>query len=100
MEALTDESKGRLREEPYFELLLEYNDLVEELRKRLNILSTSFFLLAETSDKKDPRVLRYLGKINQEMEKIRQLILPFPKNVTAVDNEERNNLDLIRIADK
>lgn len=62
------------------ELLVEYDSMIEELRKRLNVLSTSLFLLDETSKPNDPKLQRYLKNINREMEKIRQIISNYPKN--------------------
>lgn len=61
-------------------LLLEYDVLIEELRTRLNVLSTSLFLLHESSNDDDPKMKRYLDNINREMEKIRQLISKYPKS--------------------
>ena len=61
-------------------MLIEYDAMIEELRTRLNILSTSLFLLHESSNPEDPKLDRYLKKINREMEKIRQLISNYPKN--------------------
>jgi signal transduction histidine kinase len=61
-------------------LLLEYDVLIEELRTRLNVLSTSLFLLHESSTDHDPKMKRYLDNINREMEKIRQLISKYPKS--------------------
>ena len=61
-------------------LLVEYDSMIEELRKRLNVLSTSLFLLDESSKPNDPKLQRYLKNINREMEKIRQIISNYPKN--------------------
>ena len=60
-------------------LLIEYDSMIEELRKRLNVLSTSLFLLDESSKPNDPKLERYLKNINREMEKIRQIISNYPK---------------------
>lgn len=62
------------------DLLLEYDSMIEELRKRLNVLSTSLFLLDESSKPNDPKLQRYIKNINREMEKIRQIISTYPKN--------------------
>jgi signal transduction histidine kinase len=62
------------------DLLVEYDEMIEELRKRLNVLSTSIFLLHESSKPEDPKLKRYLTNINREMEKIRQIISNYPKN--------------------
>jgi hypothetical protein len=61
-------------------LLLEYDILIEELRTRLNVLSTSLFLLHESSKDDNPKMKRYLDNISREMEKIRQLISKYPKS--------------------
>ena len=66
------------------ELLIEYDEMIEELRKRLNVLSTSIFLLHESSKPEDPKLKRYLTNINREMEKIRQIISNYPKNPSNV----------------
>lgn len=62
------------------DLLIEYDAMIEELRKRLNVLSTSIFLLHESTKPEDPKLKRYLTNINREMEKIRQIISHYPKN--------------------
>jgi hypothetical protein len=54
--------------------------MIEELRTRLNVLSTSLFLLHESTKLEDPKLIRYLKNVNAEMEKIRQLISNYPKN--------------------
>jgi hypothetical protein len=77
VETQLNEMKLKLQDEP--SLLHEYNDLIEELRTRLNILNTSLFLLYNSFNVEDPKLGRYLKKINKEMEKIRQLILKYPK---------------------
>lgn len=61
-------------------LAQEYNLLIEELRKRLNIIGTSVFLLKDINDEKDPKQSRYLDKINSEMEKIRCLISTYSRH--------------------
>lgn len=81
MSALTDETRTRLREEPSFEMLLEYNQMIEELRSRLNVLSTSLFLLSDFTNNEDPKISRYILKINSEMETIRQIITEYPKAI-------------------
>lgn len=61
--------------------LIEYDSMIEELRTRLNVLSTSLFLLHESSKSEDPKLIRYLKQINNEMEKIRQIISRYPKYI-------------------
>ena len=60
--------------------IIEYDSMIEELRTRLNVLSTSLFLLHESSKSEDPKLIRYLKQINNEMEKIRQIISKYPKS--------------------
>ncbi len=80
MASSANKSESRLGVEQTSDLLVEYDSMIEELRKRLNVLSTSLFLLDETSKPKDPKLQRYLKNINREMEKIRQIISIYPKN--------------------
>ena len=75
-----NKTESRLGTEQTSDLLVEYDSMIEELRKRLNVLSTSLFLLDETSKPNDPKLQRYLKNINREMEKIRQIISSYPKN--------------------
>jgi signal transduction histidine kinase len=62
------------------EIIREYDRMIEELRTRLNVLSTSLFLLHESSNTDDPKAKRYLNSVNQEMERIRNIISQYPKN--------------------
>ncbi len=62
------------------EIIREYNQMIEELRTRLNVLSTSLFLLHESTNTDDPKAKRYLNSVNQEMERIRNIISQYPKN--------------------
>ena len=80
MTSSSDKTETRLGTQHSSDLLFEYDSMIEELRKRLNVLSTSLFLLDETSKPKDPKLNRYLKNINREMEKIRQIISNYPKN--------------------
>ena len=62
--------------------LKDYNSLVEELRVRLNILSTSVFLLKDSfRGYNSPNQIRYFDKINDEMNKIKELISNHPKEI-------------------
>jgi len=62
--------------------LKDYNSLIEELRVRLNILSTSVFLLKDSfKGNNSPNQIRYFDKINDEMDKIKALISSHPKEV-------------------
>ncbi len=80
MVSSANKTEARLGTEQTSDLLVEYDSMIEELRKRLNVLSTSLFLLDETSKPNDPKLQRYLKNINREMEKIRQIISSYPKN--------------------
>ena len=80
MRSQVKKSSTHLSLEPSDDLLVEYDSMIEELRKRLNVLSTSLFLLDESSKPSDPKLQRYLKNINREMEKIRQIISTYPKN--------------------
>jgi hypothetical protein len=62
--------------------LKDYNSLVEELRVRLNILSTSVFLLKDSfKGYNSPNQSRYFDKINDEMNKIKTLISNHPEEI-------------------
>jgi signal transduction histidine kinase len=73
----TDEAYPKRKGE---EIIREYDRMIEELRTRLNVLSTSLFLLHESTDTDDPRAKRYLNSVNQEMERIRNIISQYPIN--------------------
>ncbi|TFH00960.1 MAG: hypothetical protein E4H13_06105 [Calditrichales bacterium] len=62
------------------DIIQEYNTMIEELRTRLNVLSTSLFLLHESTHTEDPKAKRYLNSVNQEMERIRLIISQYPKS--------------------
>ena len=62
------------------DIIQEYDRMIEELRTRLNVLSTSLFLLHESTDIEDPKTKRYLNSVNQEMERIRSIISQYPLN--------------------
>ena len=62
------------------DIIREYDSMIEELRTRLNVLSTSLFLLHESTSTEDPKTKRYLNSVNQEMERIRTIISKYPKN--------------------
>lgn len=70
-----------LKEELPLSILSEYNRMIEELRSRLNTLGTTLFLLYEATDLKDSKIRRYVSKIENEMERIRQLVSAYPKDV-------------------
>ena len=62
------------------DIIREYDSMIEELRTRLNVLSTSLFLLHESTSTENPKTKRYLNSVNQEMERIRNIISQYPKN--------------------
>ena len=62
------------------DIIREYDSMIEELRTRLNVLSTSLFLLHESTSSENPKAKRYLNSVNQEMERIRNIISKYPKN--------------------
>ncbi len=74
-----NKAEARISAAQPHDLLIEYDEMIEELRKRLNVLSTSIFLLHESTKPEDPKLKRYLTNINREMEKIRQIISNYPK---------------------
>jgi signal transduction histidine kinase len=78
--AVSVEKTEKVRDDTHSRTLLEYDSMIEELRTRLNVLSTSLFLLHESSKSDDPKLKRYLKQINTEMERIRQIISKYPKN--------------------
>jgi hypothetical protein len=75
-EKIDDGYEGRSGDD----IIREYNTMIEELRTRLNVLSTSLFLLHESTNTDDPKAKRYLNSVNQEMERIRNIISKYPKN--------------------
>jgi predicted nucleic acid-binding protein len=81
VEAHIKDISTELKEELPISLLSEYNRMIEELRSRLNTLGTTLFLLYEATNLKDKRVRRYVAKIENEMERIRQLVSVYPKEV-------------------
>jgi signal transduction histidine kinase len=78
--AVSVEKTEKIRDDTHTRTLVEYDSMIEELRTRLNVLSTSLFLLHESSKSDDPKLKRYLKQINTEMERIRQIISKYPKN--------------------
>lgn len=78
--AVSVENPRKVSDDTKTRTLVEYDSMIEELRTRLNVLSTSLFLLHESSKSDDPKLQRYLNQINTEMEKIRQIISRYPKN--------------------
>jgi hypothetical protein len=77
-----EKARRKMRDDTQTRTLIEYDSMIEELRTRLNVLSTSLFLLHESSKSEDPKLIRYLKQINNEMEKIRQIVSRYPKNLT------------------
>jgi len=77
---MVDKSDGKYPERKGEEIIQEYDRMIEELRARLNVLSTSLFLLHESTDTVDPKAKRYLNSVNQQMERIRNIISQYPIN--------------------
>ena len=75
-----DKTIAGVNDNNYNKMFNDYNSMIEELRTRLNVLSTSLFLLHESTKVEDPKLKRYLKNVNEEMERIRQLISNYPKN--------------------
>ena len=80
MDIQLDKTITGIRRNVYNRMFNDYNSMIEELRTRLNVLSTSLFLLHESTKLEDPKLKRYLKNVNDEMERIRQLISNYPKN--------------------
>ncbi|HHE56099.1 MAG TPA: hypothetical protein ENL21_09970 [Caldithrix abyssi] len=59
--------------------VLRYEELLELLRTRLSVLNTSVFLLEENLNINDPKTNEYLEKINDELERIRKIIIEIPE---------------------
>ncbi len=59
--------------------VLRYEELLELLRTRLSVLNTSVFLLEENLNIEDPKTNEYLEKINDELERIRKIIIEVPE---------------------
>ena len=51
-----------------------YQNLVTFLRSRLDVISTSLYLLEESVLENSEKTVKYLKKINDEMESIRKFI--------------------------
>jgi len=56
----------------------DYQKLVENLRIRINVLNASVFLLEDKLGPLDESAISYVGKVNSELEQIRQMVLPYP----------------------
>jgi hypothetical protein len=52
----------------------EYRNLITFLRSRLDVISTSLYLLEESCQEEKEKTVKYLKKINDEMESIRKFI--------------------------
>jgi len=69
----------KTQEDNYNQLCInEHQKLVEKLRIRLNVLSASLFLLEDKLGPLDEIAISYVGKVNSELEQIRQMVLPYP----------------------
>ncbi|MCK5453420.1 MAG: hypothetical protein KAJ16_03610 [Calditrichia bacterium] len=56
------------------EISEEYRNLVSFLRSRLDVISTSLYLLEGSCREENIQAIKYLKKINDEMESIRKFI--------------------------
>jgi len=56
----------------------KYEDLLENLRTRLNVLNTSIFLLEDNLADKSDKTDKYLKRINSELKRIRKMVINFP----------------------
>ncbi len=63
--------------------VLRYEELLELLRTRLSVLNTSVFLLEENLNLNDPKTTEYLTKINDELERIRRIIIEVPEKLRS-----------------
>lgn len=57
----------------------EYKVLLENLRGRFNVLSTSIFLLEENISNADHKTNKYIKQIHREIKRIRELMLEYPE---------------------
>ena len=57
----------------------DYENLLENLRSRLNVLNTSMFLLEDNIGDKNNKTDKYLKQINSELKRIRELVVDFPE---------------------
>ena len=60
--------------EQSIEISEEYRNLISFIRSRLDVISTSLYLLEESCHEENIAATKYLNKINDEMESIRKFI--------------------------
>jgi len=60
--------------EQSIEISEEYRNLISFIRSRLDVISTSLYLLEESCPEENIAAIKYLKKINDEMESIRKFI--------------------------
>ena len=60
------------------EAVKEYKEVLENLRTRLSVLNTSIFLLEENLSDPDYKTNKYIRKINNELQRIREMIIELP----------------------
>lgn len=78
---MMDEKKGT--GENMFNLVEDYELLLENLRTRLNILNTSIFLLEDNLRQPDNESVKtdsHFDRINKELDRIRRLIIEGPES--------------------
>ncbi|MGD9488755.1 MAG: hypothetical protein AB7W47_12075 [Calditrichaceae bacterium] len=65
----------------------DYQKFIELLRTRLNILNASVFLLQDTLDCEDNKTNGYIKRINNELERIRTMIIDFPERTRGENHK-------------
>jgi len=70
----------------------EYEHMLEILRSRLNVLNTSLFLLEDKLGQEDQKTIKYIFKINTEMDRIRAIINQAPENFQSGELNPKTDL--------
>ncbi len=71
----------------------EYEQLLEALRTRINVLNASVFLLKDSMNNNDLKSMEYISRINLELERIRRLLNQTPENIISqmTKNQEQSD---------
>ena len=85
MDVIIGMSKRRLDRKSINFKLEDYQNLLEDLRIRINLINASVFLLEEKMTSKDISVNNYIAKINKELEEIRKMMLPYPMQFQKIN---------------
>ena len=85
MDVIIGMSKRRLDRKSINFKLEDYQNLLEDLRIRINLINASVFLLEEKITSKDISVNNYIAKINKELEEIRKMMLPYPMQFQKIN---------------